>query len=119
MSIGVICSTFFASCISDNQEKIEPKISNCSDTTSVTFSQTIKPIFSNNCQSCHNNSLANSGYNLEGYDNIKQSINRGNNVINSIKWIGGADKMPQGSNQLSDCQIKQIDLWIQSGMPNN
>jgi mono/diheme cytochrome c family protein len=124
-NVSIICistailATFLVACVSDNQETIEPKITACSDTTAVTFSQHIKPIFSNNCESCHNNNLANSGYNLQDYDNIKQSINRGNKVINSIKWISGADRMPQGSNQLSACQIQQIDLWIQAGMPNN
>jgi hypothetical protein len=40
-------------------------------------------------------------------------------LLNSILWNGLAENMPKNGDQLSDCQIDIIEIWINDGTPNN
>jgi len=40
-------------------------------------------------------------------------------LIGTISWETGFENMPQGGDQLSDCNIAKIQSWVDDGAPNN
>ncbi len=60
---------------------------------------------------------------LTNYQNINAAgaIQQGNygSLLGTIMWSNGNIPMPKNGNQLSDCKIKQIEKWIEDGMPDN
>lgn len=86
------------------------------DTTNVTYSTTIFSIIENSCLACHRASSG--GTNLSDYTHVKASVDLGKFYC-SITHGSGCSPMPQGSAALSNCRIKQIKKWIDSGAPNN
>ena len=70
------------------------------------------------CIGCHNNTFASSNVNLEGFENLKISVEN-NALLGSIKHEPNFDNMPQGGSKLPDCDIKLIETWIAEGYPNN
>jgi hypothetical protein len=100
-------------CTLDNEE--EYFSSSPCDTVNVTY-QTVRSIFINNCAECHNfSSTYREGIELDTYQSTVSSINTGL-VIPAIKHTGPY-RMPNGQPQLPDCLIKQIDFWIENGLP--
>lgn len=92
-------------------------VSNC-DSTAFTFSATIQPLLSKNCRGCHNSVTASSGVNLDNYAGVKAVADNGQ-LIGAVKHLPGFPAMPQGGQQLSACQIRQLEKWIAAGTLNN
>ena len=90
---------------------------NTCDTTSVTYSATISPIISSNCQGCHNASLASGGYNFTSHAGLAVAANNGK-LVGAVSHAAGFKPMPQGG-KLTDCQITQIKKWVKLGALNN
>jgi hypothetical protein len=110
---------FSASCYYDNEEALYPSLNSSCDTTNVTFSGKIVPILANNCLSCHSNaSAAAAGNNirLQDYADVKT---RATAVTGSINHSGNYSPMPKNGGKLNACSIKQFDIWIRNGIPNN
>jgi hypothetical protein len=107
------------SCYYDSEEALYPSLSSSCDTASVTFSGTIAPILENNCLSCHSNAAAASaggGIRLQDYADVKaQNVK----VAGAIKQLSGYSPMPKNGGRLSDCSIRQFDIWVLNGMPEN
>lgn len=93
---------------------------NCSscDASVFTYSGAVQPIMANNCVACHSATLQNGGVNLSTYTGVKAAANSGA-LIGTISHAAGFSPMPQGGNKLSDCNIEQIQKWIDDGMKNN
>jgi mono/diheme cytochrome c family protein len=91
-------------------------VDNC-DTTQFTYSKTIAPLLQTHCTGCHNSASA-AGGSLMDYASVYAAVQNGR-VIGDITHSPGYNAMPQGSSQLSDCQITQIEKWIAAGAPNN
>ena len=95
------------------------------DTANPSFSNAILPIFIANCSGCHNDNLANDGYNFTTYEKvIAKKFYPGNpddtKFYESITEDDEADRMPQAPNpRLSSGQILLIRNWILQGAPNN
>lgn len=95
------------------------------DTANPSFSNAILPIFIANCSGCHNDNLANDGYNLTTYEKIKaKKFFPGNpddtKLYEAITDDDEADRMPQAPNpRLSSGQILLIRNWILQGAQNN
>jgi hypothetical protein len=87
------------------------------DTTNVTYSQTIAPIMSNNCNSCHW-SGAGIGVITIDYTNLNIIVANGK-LSKSVNWTGGAIPMPLGGQKLSSCDLDKITKWINNGALNN
>jgi len=102
-----------SSCVSNNEEDLYP----C-DTLNVTYSGTVAPIINQNCIRCHSAIAPSSGYPLEGYDNLKASVDD-ELLIGSIKHEEGFNPMPEDASKLPDCAIHQIEIWVEVGAPNN
>jgi len=108
-----------ASCYYDNEEALYPSYSTLCDTTNVTFSATVAPMLSGNCLSCHSNSSAaafGNNIRLEAYADVQSKAAA---VAGSIKHTGSYSPMPKNGGKLKDCAIKQFDIWVRQGMPNN
>tara|TARA_Y100000385_G_C13029744_1_gene610184 strand:- start:524 stop:898 length:375 start_codon:yes stop_codon:yes gene_type:complete len=112
-----ISVALFSSCSKDKTEVPLP----CMEDSS--FSSEIKPIFINNCTSCHNSNINYGGVILEDYNSIT------NNITTSLKEMKDGT-MPYDQNfieafnsnnvdVISDSLIAKIDCWIINGMKNN
>jgi hypothetical protein len=91
------------------------------DTTSVSYSQTIKPLVNSYCLTCHGGNVYNvlgGSVNLDGYSNLVLQVQNGK-LLPSIQHAPGADPMPKNQQKLSDCHITQIIIWLENGAPNN
>jgi cytochrome c5 len=107
-------------CYNDSIERLYPKVSNPCDDTTVTFSSTVTTILQP-CQSCHSNSNASSsgsGIKLENYADIMVSVKNGK-LMGSINHTNGFVAMPNGGGKLPDCEIAQLQKWIDNNTPNN
>jgi hypothetical protein len=110
---------FFVSCYYDNEEALYPALSSSCDTTNVTFSGTIVPIFNNNCYSCHSNTTAARNGNNIPLQNYTDVVARAASVIGSIKHSGSYSPMPKNGGLIKTCSISQFDIWVRNGMVNN
>ncbi|HLN73020.1 MAG: hypothetical protein ACM3O8_01280 [Methylococcaceae bacterium] len=118
--ILILFVTTLSNCYYDSEEKLYPVLSTSCDLENVTFAATIKPILQASCYTCHSNSNyvnQGSGIKLENYDDVK--IQASSRLMGSIKHEPGYIPMPNGGGKLPDCEINQIQKWIDNGMPNN
>jgi len=114
----VALSVFGSSCVYENEESLYPRLAEC-DTVSVTFSGSISPILVDNCILCHSNEKADisgSGIRLEGYSNV---VIMQDAIRNSINHNASYSPMPKDAPKLKDCQIRQFEIWVDSGSPDN
>ncbi|QEC68546.1 hypothetical protein FRZ67_14985 [Panacibacter ginsenosidivorans] len=88
------------------------------DTSIYTYSGAVNGIMQNNCVACHSASLKNGGVDLSTYNGVKSAAVAGK-LMGTITHSTGYVAMPQGAAKLGDCEIKQIQKWIDSGTPNN
>src|SRR5215471_17516863 len=87
------------------------------DTTLFTYAGAVQPIMAAYCQGCHNANLLNGGIDLSTYSGV-QTVALNGKLIGTITHAAGYPAMPQGGGQLPDCQIQQIEKWVQAGAPN-
>jgi hypothetical protein len=106
-----------SSCEYHNEETLYPMV--C-DTTMITYSLSVAPIIAQNCLNpeCHGGDALQSGIPLEGYDNVKATVDN-ERLLGSIRHESGFSFMPKNSSKLSDCDIHKIELWVADGAPNN
>lgn len=88
------------------------------DTTAFTYSGTVAPLINTYCKGCHNPSSLGGSVDLSTYNGTKTVALNGK-LMGSIKHSSGFVAMPQGGDKLPDCQIRQIEKWIEAGTANN
>jgi hypothetical protein len=118
-AVIIIVLPFCKSCYYDNEEALYPSVGTSCDTTNVTFSGKIAPLLANNCLSCHSNATATgsgNGIRLENYTEVQA---RTAAISGSINHTGSFSPMPKNGGRLKACLIKQFDIWVKNGMPNN
>ena len=108
----------FSSCYYDNEEDLYPFYENNCDTTSVSYSLTVKPILERSCVSCHQASNPSGNVLLDTYDGVKAAANNGS-LYGSINHDDGYTAMPLGGGKLSNCSIAQVKSWIDNGSLDN
>jgi len=109
-----------AGCYYDSEERLYPKLSNPCNDSVVTFSGTVTSILQP-CQSCHSNSNAvgsGSGIKLQNYSDIMIQISNGK-LMGSVNHTNGYIPMPNGGGKLPQCEIDQLQKWIDNQSPNN
>ncbi len=82
------------------------------DCSTITYSETIKPLFDANCLACHGSSSSDGA--LSNYAETMVYVENGklkDEVVTS-------KDMPIGSTFSSD-QIAQVECWLDAGAPNN
>ena len=87
------------------------------DTTIFTFSEAISDLVANNCAGCHSGTSPSGGVSLTNYTEIKIIADNGS-FLETLKAINGKPLMPP-SGSLSDCQIRQVEKWIEAGSLND
>lgn len=81
------------------------------DTSNVTYNGTIYPIFQDNCIVCHSGTPPQGGIDLTDYSQVAFLAESGT-LLGAIRHENGYTPMPQGGTKLSDCKIRQIEIWI-------
>jgi len=99
-------------CYYDVEEELYG-VASC-DTTAITYSGVVAPMLTNNgCLSCHASPATNGGGNvLDNYNSIKQLVDNG-------VFVSGAARMPPSAPVLNDCNIQQLQAWVNAGALNN
>ena len=113
----ILLIAFTAGCYYDTEEHLYPKTYNPCDDAVPTFSKTVTTILQP-CMSCHSNSNAQSsggGIKLENYADIQSNTR----LIGAVNHSSGYSYMPKGGGSLPDCEISQLQKWIDNGMLNN
>ncbi|MBS1526812.1 MAG: hypothetical protein JST19_14245 [Bacteroidetes bacterium] len=108
-------------CYYDHADLAYPQSNSASgcNVSAVTYSASVTGILSANCYSCHAGSAAaGGGIKLDTYAGLKVYAANGQ-LMNSVNHTGGIAAMPLNAAQLSSCQIKTIQTWINNGTPNN
>jgi len=108
------------SCVYHNEEDLYPQSDSC-DTSNITFSSSVQPVLQQNCLSCHGNNTASSlggNIKLEDYQDVKLRADDGS-LLGTITHERGYSPMPRGASKLDDCTITIMEIWINSGFPDN
>lgn len=109
--------TIFNSCYYDNEEELYAGSTVC-DTTNNVYNGTIQAIIARSCVGgCHEQAVGSAGIILDSYVNLKNEIMNGQ-VMCSIRHEG-CSPMPKNQSKLSDCDINNLQAWIDSGYPEN
>lgn len=106
-----------SSCYYDNEQDLYPSPPAC-DTTNITYSGTVNPILQVNCNTCHNSVDQQGGIITDNYTDLQTIINNGK-FRGAINHLEGYLPMPKGGEQLNNCDLTQINLWLDNGAPNN
>jgi len=110
---------FFSFCLTSCYYHNEADLYPCTS-TSITYSQTIKPLVDSRCVSCHNGSSTTSLpglYDFRDY-NILKRVALTDSVYKAVTGqFPGKPKMPYGGPYLSDCELSQIQTWTMLGAP--
>lgn len=114
-----VTAVAFAGCYADKYEELYPLGSVVCDTTTVTYTADIKPIFQSNCNtsSCHGAGTT-SGFDFSTHAAILVEAQNGK-LLGSINWTSGFSAMPQNLPKLAQCDIDKITRWVNQGAPNN
>lgn len=86
------------------------------DTNTYTYSGAVQPILAKNCYGCHTGSGASGGIVLDNYADVKLSAN---DIVGAIRHDFGFSAMPRDANKLQDCEIRQVEKWVEAGKLNN
>lgn len=85
----------------------------CDTTGTIGFSSHIKSIIDLSCVSCHGVNNPNGGIKLLTESDVKAAAQSGK-LMNAVKRVNASKAMPP-AYALSDCEVKQIELWIKQG----
>ncbi len=122
MTLGflLVCFTIvFTSCYYDSEEELYPGTGGgVCDTSNLTFSGTIQPILTSNCNQCHSSSIASGGVITDSYQALLPHIQSGI-FRKAVNHEPGASPMPQNAQKLPACELSKINAWINAGAPNN
>jgi hypothetical protein len=113
----LIILLFFSFCTYNNEEELYPN--EICDTADISYINDIKPIFEQNCYSCHSNSVLYYGnLSLENINHIQRVVDNGK-LLKNIKHEPDGRPMPEGAAKLSDCNINKIEAWVNRGIPTD
>lgn len=109
-----------AGCYNDKYDKLYPVGSVVCDTTTVTYTNDVKPILDAKCATagCHDAATAAGGYDLSTQVATKTSATDGK-LVGTVNWTAGFSAMPKNQPKLSQCEINKITRWVNQGALNN
>ena len=97
--------------------------STCDTTGTVEFSTQVFSIVQAYCTGCHNTASPRGDVNLDNYNGIKAITDLQSNgipvLIGTIKKLNGFTPMPPDEVKVTDCDIRQIEIWIDQCKLNN
>lgn len=107
---------FLTSCYYDVEEVLYAG-EEC-NTEAVSYQDDIRLIFDTHCMICHNASSNFGNVKLETYAQVVTRVESGE-LLGVIRHDPGFSPMPQGNPKIPECQIRQIESWIDDGYPQN
>jgi hypothetical protein len=119
-SFVTIVTILFAasSCYYDNEETLYPDLKQC-DTSNVTFRNSVTRMLADNCLACHSNSQAALNGNNVKLENYADVVSNAARVSGAIKHLPSFSPMPKNGGRLNSCLIRQFDIWVEKGTPDN
>jgi len=118
-----LLSVIASGCYNDKYDKLYPApVTTTCDTSVVSYSATIQPIFNTYCTSCHASGGVAIAYgDMTSYNSSWTSSRNLTNMIRDINITSTSDinHMPQNTASLSACDINKISAWIHQGALNN
>lgn len=85
------------------------------DTTNLSFSTDIQPIFEQSCVSCHSGANPSGNLRLGIYSEIKDAV-----LNNSVVYRAGPNgSMPPSGVKIDLCKWNKLKAWVNAGMPDN
>jgi mono/diheme cytochrome c family protein len=115
LALTLLLGFSLSSCYYDNEEDLYPGSTSC-DTSNVTYSNSVAPVFAANCNSCHSSGSPSGNIITDNYTSVKANISR---IRGAVNHQSGYSQMPQNGSKLPTCELTKIDVWINQGMPNN
>lgn len=88
----------------------------CDTVNPVTFSVSIWPVIQTSCLGCHSGASPSGSINLGSYSSIAALAANGL-LIESLRGDGVPRMPPAGA--FSFCRIRQFEIWVSDGYPNN
>lgn len=92
--------------------KNETCVTACDTVSTITYTLHISPIVQSNCLGCHSGGSPSGGVPLSTYADVVYAVNN-NHLIQSVNRTGTFPMPP--SSSLSTCEIRQFELWAQTG----
>lgn len=117
---ALILSALFCGCFYDKKSELYPGdgLTNACDTIStMSYANHIAPILSSFCLSCHSGSFPSGNVLLDNYASVNTYAGSGQ-LLGTINHISPYSLMPPTA-PLNQCQLRQIELWVNAGAPNN
>ena len=96
--------------IPDPDNPPDTSLTSC-DTLNVTYAGTIYPILDQYCIFCHSGANPTGGLDFTDYNRVAFVAKNGA-LLGAIRHQQGFAPMPQNSNQLDSCMIRQFEIWI-------
>ena len=117
-TILVVILFIFSRCVYNKAEVLYPN--NKCDTTNITFTGKVAPVFANHCLSCHGNAVSppdGAGIRLQDYADVKTNLAL---AYAAMTHQSGLVPMPLGQTETIDaCEITIVRIWKDAGAPNN
>lgn len=117
---AIVALTVLSGCFYDKKAELFPAdglFSPCDSTSTMTYSGHVAPILSSYCYSCHSGPTPSANVSLDNYTSVSAYAASGQ-LLGTLKHIAPYSQMPP-SAPLDHCKIKQIELWVNAGAPNN
>ena len=117
----LLCAVFVMSCSNDSEDDLtqidQEQVDDDSETTRLTYENTVKAIIDGSCIGCHDNPPRNGApFALVNYTQVS---GRANAILNAMsRQNGSAGAMPP-SGRLPQNTIDQIQEWIDNETPEN
>ena len=80
------------------------------DTSNVTYTGSVYPIFNQHCIFCHNSTDLKGGLDLTDYSMVSAVASSG--LLLDVLTRTDTTRMPKGGDALSACEIRTIEIWI-------
>ncbi len=88
------------------------------DTTDITWDNTIADIMQKNCVECHGPDISYNNVRHDSYESELIVVNNGK-LRGVVNHQSGFIPMPFDRPQLPECELKQINIWLDNGAPEN
>ena len=105
---------FNRSCVNNNEEDLYGIVP-C-DTTNITWSSTISGILQNNCVGCHGTQVAYGGIRYDTYQSAMIVVQDGR-LRGAVNHRPGFSKMPKDRGKLPECELTQMNIWLDNNAP--
>jgi hypothetical protein len=109
---------YLLGCYYDKFNELHPLdgyVNTCDENLPDTYDSVAHIIILSNCISCHNSDVRQGDIVLETYDELKHYVSTGQ-LMGALRHQSGYQPMPPNTS-LRDCDIEQLQQWIDNGMP--